>query len=64
MLKRRLVGLNVVSEMTGARIPTLRKWLRLRRLPYYRVGGRVMLAEADVERFIDAGRVGAREETR
>jgi excisionase family DNA binding protein len=61
MLKRKLVGLATASAMTGAAVPTLRRWLRLRRLRYYRVGGRVMLDEADIERFLDAGRVEARE---
>jgi len=61
MLKRKLVGLAVASEMTGCAVPTLRRWLRLRRLPYYRIGGRVLLDETDVERFISAGRVDARE---
>ncbi len=64
MVKRRLVGLREGSLMTGVAVATLRKWLRLRRLPYHRVGGRVMLDEADVERFVNAGRVEAREESK
>ena len=59
---RRLVGLSVGAEILGLKVATVRKWLRLRRLPFYRVGGRVLLDEADVERFVSAGRVDAREE--
>jgi excisionase family DNA binding protein len=49
--------------MLGVRVTTVRKWLRLRRLPFHRIGGRVMLDEADLARFVEAGRVEAREET-
>jgi excisionase family DNA binding protein len=36
---------------------TLRRWLRQRRLAHYRLGRRVLLAEADVERFLAMNRV-------
>lgn len=38
---------------------TLRRWLRLRRLPHVRLGRRVLLAEADLAEFISAHRVEA-----
>lgn len=40
---------------------TLMRWLRQRRLAYYRLGRRVVLAEADVERFLSANRVESRD---
>jgi excisionase family DNA binding protein len=39
---------------------TLRKWLRERRLPYHKVGRRIVLDRADLERFLRACRVEAR----
>lgn len=43
---------------------TVRAWLRQRRLAYHRLGRRIVLAEPDVERFLAAHRVEAREESR
>lgn len=43
---------------------TLRAWLRQRRIPYFRLGRRVVLSDADVERFLAAHRVEAREAER
>jgi excisionase family DNA binding protein len=36
---------------------TLRRWVRERRLAHYRLGRRVVLSEADLERFLAANRV-------
>ena len=41
---------------------TVRSWLRQRRLAYHKLGRRVVLDEADVERFLEAHRVEARED--
>ncbi len=39
---------------------TLRVWLRQRRIPYVRLGRRVLIDPRDLERFIQAGRVDVR----
>ena len=38
---------------------TLRAWIRQRRLPHVKLGRRVLLDSADVERFINANKVKA-----
>ena len=40
---------------------TVRSWLRQRRIPFFRVGRRVLLSQVDVDRFLQAGRVSAKE---
>jgi excisionase family DNA binding protein len=43
---------------------TLRTYLRRGRLPYFKVGRRIVLDSADVDAFLRACRVEAREEAR
>ena len=43
----------------GVAVVTLRKWLRDGRLPYFRVGRRVVLSRADIREFLTAHRVEA-----
>lgn len=38
---------------------TIRSWMRQRRIPYFRVGRRIVIAVADVEAFLAAHRVEA-----
>jgi len=40
---------------------TVRRWIRERRLPYHRVGRRIVLDERDLEAFLRRCRVEARE---
>ena len=61
-MKRKLISLKATSAQNGFTIHAWRKWVRLRRLPSYKIGGRVMLDEGEVERFIEANRVPARDE--
>jgi excisionase family DNA binding protein len=44
----------------GIAVPTLRAWLRERRIPHFKVGRVVILSEADVEAFLERCRVPAR----
>lgn len=41
---------------------TMRAWLRQRRIPFFKLGRRVVLDAADVDAFLRAHRVEAREE--
>ncbi len=38
---------------------TLRNWIHARRIPSYKVGGRRLLAQTDIDAVIDAGRCEA-----
>lgn len=60
----KLISLKEASGHIGLTIHALRKWIRLRRLPYHRVGGRVMFDETDIEAFIEGTRVQGKDEWR
>jgi excisionase family DNA binding protein len=47
------------AEELGVSPHTLRAWLRQRRLPYLKLGRRIILDPEDVQRFMDANRVEA-----
>jgi excisionase family DNA binding protein len=36
---------------------TLRRWIRERRVAHYRLGRRVVLAESDIDAFLNANRI-------
>ncbi len=57
----RLLTLRECSERTGHRESTWRSWVLRRRVPYYKVGRSVRIAEADLEKLIEQSRVPARE---
>ncbi len=56
-------NLNVreAARVLGVAVPTLRKWLRERRIGCVRCGRRVLLTPGDVQRFLAAGRVEPRQ---
>jgi len=61
-----MVERNLSIEEAAARLGvskfTLRSWIRQRRLAHYRLGRRVVLAEHDLDRFLETRRVEARED--
>ena len=57
----KLLTLRECSERTGHRESTWRAWVLRRRVPYYKVGRSVRVAEADLERMIEQARIPARE---
>ena len=57
-----LVSVEQAAQQLGISRHTLRTWLRLRRLPFYRCGRRVVLDRADLEHFLRRHRVEAGEE--
>lgn len=61
-MKPTLIPLRTASERLGLSVHCLRKWLRIRRLPHYRMGSRVMLDESDLARFIESNRIPAAED--
>lgn len=57
------LSVDVAAARCGVSRYTLRAWLRQRRIPYHKLGRRVVLDAGDVEAFLLANRVEAREET-
>jgi excisionase family DNA binding protein len=55
------VSVEDAAPLLGVSPYTLRKWVRQRRLPFHQVGRRIVLDRTDVERFLRACRVEARE---
>jgi len=47
------------AEAIGVSPHTIRAWLRQRRLSYLKLGRRVLVDPADVQRFLDANRIEA-----
>jgi excisionase family DNA binding protein len=47
------------AKAIGVSPHTVRAWLRQRRIPYLKLGRRVLMDQADVQRFLDANRVEA-----
>lgn len=61
MAVRRLLTLRECSDRTGHRESTWRAWILHRRIPFYKVGRSVRIAEADLDQIIEHARVPARE---
>jgi excisionase family DNA binding protein len=59
MADRTLVSMAEAAAMLGVSRFTVRTWLRARRLPFYRLGRRVVIDAQDVEAFLARGRVEA-----
>jgi excisionase family DNA binding protein len=52
-----LLSLPEAARRLGLSHHTMRAWVRQRRVPFVRLGRRVLLDPRDVQRFIDANRV-------
>jgi hypothetical protein len=57
----KLLALRECAERSGHRVCTWRAWILRRKVPYYKIGRSVRVAEADLERMIEQARVPARE---
>jgi excisionase family DNA binding protein len=62
MATGKLLTIREAAERTGHRESTYRAWVLHRKLPVYKVGRSVRIAEADLERLIEQSRIPAREE--
>jgi excisionase family DNA binding protein len=62
MTAGKLLTLRECSERTGHKESTYRAWVLHRKLPFYKVGRSVRIAEADLEQIIEQARVPAKEE--
>jgi excisionase family DNA binding protein len=61
MATGKLLTVRECSERTGHRASTWRAWVLHRKVPFYKVGRSVRIAEADLERLIEQSRIPARE---
>ena len=51
-----LLTVRQAAEALDKSVPTVRRWIRERKLTYYRIGGEVRIAPADIAALIAAGR--------
>ena len=61
MTNGKLLTVRECSERTGHRESTWRSWVLNRKVPFYKVGRSVRIAEADLERIIEQSLIPARE---
>lgn len=61
MASGKLLTLRECSERTGHRESTWRAWVLHRKVPFYKVGRSVRIAETDLERLLEQARIPARE---
>jgi len=54
-----LLTLPEASRLLRIQVSTLRAWRCQRRLPFHKIGGKVMLKRSDVQQFIDASVIPA-----
>jgi excisionase family DNA binding protein len=54
-----LLILREAAEKARIKLSTMRSWRAQRRLPFYKLGGRVLVSRADLEQFIAASRIPA-----
>lgn len=57
----KLLSLRECSELTGHSVATWRAWVLHRKVPFYKVGRSVRVAETDLQHIIEQSRVPARE---
>ena len=50
----RLLGLDEVAGRLALSLHTVRRWATLRRLPTVKLGGRVLVPERELDRFVEA----------
>jgi excisionase family DNA binding protein len=55
----KLLTLRKCAERSGLRESTWRAWILHRRVPFYKVGRSVRIAEADLDRLIERAKVPA-----
>ena len=60
ILDERLLSVAETAERLNISVHTLRKHVEHRRLPFVRIGGRVLFSPADLAAFVDAHRVPVR----
>lgn len=59
-----LLTLPEASKLLRVKVSTLRAWREQRRLPFYKVGGKVFLKRHDVQQFIESSLIPQNPERR
>jgi excisionase family DNA binding protein len=59
MEQQQMLDVSDAARFLGVKEPTIRAWVAQRRLPYYKLGGRVLLDKKELEQFREACRVEA-----
>jgi excisionase family DNA binding protein len=54
------LNVKAAGKVLGVSPYTVRTWIREKRIPFFRCGRRIVLAMADLERFLADNRVEAR----
>ncbi len=60
----KLEDVRATAQRLGVTESAVRKWILDRTLPFYKVGAAVRLSPVEVDRWLAARRVAARDETR
>jgi excisionase family DNA binding protein len=61
MAAKKLLRLRDCAERSGHQESTWRAWVQRGKVPHYKVGHSIRIAEEDLERLIEQARVPARE---
>ena len=56
-VKDEKLGVRESGALLGISSFTVRSWVRLRKIPFYRCGRRIVFSRTDLERFLEANRV-------
>jgi excisionase family DNA binding protein len=62
MAVAKLLSIRECSERTGHQESTWRAWILHRKIPFYKVGRSVRVAESDLQKLIEQARIPAKEE--
>jgi len=53
----KLLSVNQLSEILGLKQITIYEWVHKRKIPFIKMGKRVLFRKQDIERFIESKRV-------
>jgi len=56
-IERRYIGIGELSEYTGICVNTLRYWLYLRRIPYFKVGKLIKFDRIEIDAWLNEKKV-------
>lgn len=57
MEKKRFLSVKELAEYLGIKHPTIYSWVSMKRIPYVKMGGRVMFDLRDIEKWIQERKV-------
>lgn len=53
----KMVNVTGVASILGVKVWTIRQWVSMRKIPFYRVGRLVRFKVSELERWVDANKV-------